>query len=54
MDNPRAGLLPGFTGISDPYEAPADAELVLDAGSLSPAAAVDQVLGWLEREGYLA
>jgi len=49
----RAGLLPGFTGISDPYEAPADAELVLDAGALTPRAAVESVLAWLEAQGYL-
>ena len=26
----RAGLLPNFTGVSDPYEAPADAALTID------------------------
>jgi sulfate adenylyltransferase len=49
----RAGLLPAFTGISDPYEAPADAEVVVDAGTLSAAEAADRVLAYLRQEGYL-
>jgi sulfate adenylyltransferase len=50
----RAGLLPGFTGVSDPYEAPTDAEVVVDGGSLTPLAAAEKVLAHLEAEGYLA
>jgi sulfate adenylyltransferase len=50
----RAGLLPAFTGVSDPYEEPADAELVLDGGALTPAQAVEQILDWLVGAGYLA
>jgi sulfate adenylyltransferase len=49
----RAGLLPGFTGVSDPYEVPADAELVLDAGILGPAEAVQRILDWLTDQRYL-
>jgi sulfate adenylyltransferase len=49
----RAGILKEFTGISDPYEAPADAELVIDAAALSPEEAAQEILLYLEREGYL-
>lgn len=35
----RAGDLPNFTGIDDPYEEPVDPDLRVDAGSLSPEAA---------------
>ncbi len=49
----RAGILKEFTGISDPYEAPVDAELTLDAGSLSPEQSAQEILLYLEREGYL-
>ncbi len=49
----RAGLLPAFTGISDPYETPEDAEVVVDAGALSPAEAAEAVLRHLEHEGYV-
>jgi sulfate adenylyltransferase len=50
----RAGLLPEFTGVSDPYEEPADAELQLDAAVLSPEEAVMAIVTELERRGYLA
>ena len=49
----RAGLLKEFTGISDPYEAPADAEVTIDASLLSPEQAAQEILLYLEREGYL-
>ncbi len=32
----RAGEIKGFTGIDDPYEAPENPELVLDAATVSP------------------
>ncbi len=50
----RAGVIGSFTGISDPYEEPADAELVLDASRLTPEEAVEQIVVELERRGYLA
>jgi sulfate adenylyltransferase len=49
----RAGLVKEFTGISDPYEVPEDAELVLDASALSPEQSAQEILLYLEREGYL-
>jgi sulfate adenylyltransferase len=50
----RAGLIPQFTGVSDPYEEPADAEIVLDTTTLTPEEAAQEVLLELERRGYLA
>jgi len=49
----RAGVLKEFTGISDPYEEPADAEVVIDTAGVSPADAASAILAHLEREGYL-
>jgi len=49
----RAGIIKEFTGISDPYEEPTDADLVLDSGTLSPEEAAQAVLLHLEREGYI-
>ncbi len=49
----RAGLIPGFTGVSDPYEGPADAEVVVDAAVQSPLEAAEAVLRHLAAEGYL-
>lgn len=40
----RAGELSGFTGIDDPYEQPADADLVIDTSDVSVDDAVEQVL----------
>jgi bifunctional enzyme CysN/CysC len=43
----RAGELPGFTGIDDPYEAPARPDLRLEPG-LDPDAAAGQIADLLE------
>ncbi|SDH20994.1 sulfate adenylyltransferase [Sinosporangium album] len=43
----RAGLIPEFTGISDPYEEPDDADLTLDTTDMSVEAAVARVLDLL-------
>jgi sulfate adenylyltransferase len=48
----RAGSLPHFTGISDPYEAPGDADIVIDTTSTDPDVAADQILSVLSTRGY--
>jgi sulfate adenylyltransferase len=50
----RAGIVKEFTGISDPYEEPADADVVIDTAELSAEEAAQEILLHLEREGYLA
>jgi sulfate adenylyltransferase len=49
----RMGLIQQFTGISDPYEAPEDAELVLNTTGLTPNEAAETVMLYLEKEGYI-
>lgn len=49
----RAGELPGFTGIDDPYEEPDDADLVLDTRHLSADDAADRVVEHLRRMGLV-
>jgi adenylylsulfate kinase len=49
----RAGEIPHFTGISDPYEPPAHPELHLPAGEADPAALAAQVVTFLEQSGKL-
>jgi len=49
----RAGLVKEFTGISDPYEPPDDAELVIDTTDITPAEAAQQILLYLEAEGFV-
>ena len=36
LEKARAGEIPEFTGISDPYEVPKDADIVIDTTALSP------------------
>jgi sulfate adenylyltransferase len=50
----RAGELTGFTGIDDPYEAPTDAEVVVDTSEGGPTASVAAVLDHLVAAGWLA
>jgi sulfate adenylyltransferase len=49
----RAGLITGFTGVSDPYEEPRDADLVLDTSVMTRQQAVDAVLKLLTTGGWL-
>jgi sulfate adenylyltransferase len=49
----RAGLIAGFTGVSDPYEPPQDAEVVVDTATTSAEGVADMILRHLEIEGYL-
>ena len=49
----RAGILKEFTGISDPYEEPKDAEVVINTGELSPEEAAQEIILHLEREGFI-
>ncbi|HEV2372429.1 MAG TPA: adenylyl-sulfate kinase [Streptosporangiaceae bacterium] len=49
----RAGLIDHFTGISDPYELPTDAELTIDTSAVSRQQAVDMVLSLLTKGGWL-
>jgi len=49
----RAGLIKEFTGISDPYEAPTDADLALRTEELTPEQAAQEILLYLEREGFV-
>jgi sulfate adenylyltransferase len=50
----RVGLLPQFTGVSDPYEDPTDADLVLDGQTESPEQAAHRIIEYLQERGYVA
>ena len=50
----RAGIIKEFTGISDPYEVPADADVTIDTSNMTPTEATREVLFFLERQGYIA
>ena len=49
----RAGIIKQFTGISDPYEVPADSDIGIDTTDISPEQAAQRIILHLEREGYV-
>jgi sulfate adenylyltransferase len=49
----RAGIVKEFTGISDPYEAPTDAEVVINTAELSAEEAAQEIILHLERQGFI-
>lgn len=50
----RAGIIKEFTGISDPYEEPSDADIIIDTTELSAQEAVQKVILHLEKEGFIS
>ena len=49
----RAGIIKEFTGISDPYEEPQDADVVIDTTDVTPEEAAQEIILHLEKEGYV-
>jgi len=49
----RQGLIPNFTGISDPYEEPLKPEVTVDTSKVSVMEAVDRIVDYLRQQGYL-
>jgi sulfate adenylyltransferase len=49
----RAGLIGEFTGISDPYESPADAEIVINNTLLTTEEAAREIITYLTKQGFL-
>jgi sulfate adenylyltransferase len=49
----RAGIIKEFTGISDPYEAPTKAEVVINTAELSPEEAAQEIILHLEQQGFI-
>ncbi len=49
----RAGVIKEFTGISDPYEEPDDADMVIHTTEVEPDEAAERIIDHLVRLGYL-
>lgn len=49
----RAGKIKGVTGVSDPYIPPANADLTIDTSTMTPAEAAQEILLYLEEQGYI-
>ena len=49
----RAGIVKEFTGVSDPYEEPKNAEVTINTGELTQEEAAQEIILHLEREGFI-
>ena len=49
----RTGEIPNFTGISDPYEAPENPELVIETASCTPEDAANAIVEMLQKRGKI-
>ena len=50
----REGIIKGFTGIDDPYEEPANAEIVIKTSELSIEESTDKILKYLGDKGIIS
>ena len=49
----RAGIIKEFTGVSDPYEEPTDADITINTAELAPDEAAQEIILHLESEGFI-
>jgi sulfate adenylyltransferase len=49
----RSGKIKGVTGVTDPYIEPENPDIVLDTTSMTPLEAVQEILLYLQNQGYL-
>ena len=49
----RKGIIPEFTGISDPYEEPEHPEITIDTSDITPMQAAQEIFLYLFAKGYL-
>ena len=50
----RKGIIPEFTGISDPYEDPENPEIRINTAEMTPMQAAQDIYLYLVREGFLS
>jgi sulfate adenylyltransferase len=50
----RAGKVKGVTGVSDPYVPPSNPELTIDTSNITPAEGAQEILLYLEEQGYIS
>jgi adenylyl-sulfate kinase len=48
-----AGEIPNFTGVSDPYEEPENADVVVPTHEETPEESADRLIAYLEEHGYI-
>jgi len=50
----RAGIIKNFTGVSDPYEAPENPEVVVDTSSETIEESAEKILAYLRKRGLVS
>ena len=48
-----AGEIANFTGVSDPYEAPLNPEIVIHTAEETPEQSAARIMAYLEQHGYI-
>jgi sulfate adenylyltransferase len=49
----RAGIIQGVTGVTDPYDPPERPDIVIDTTDITPMEAVQEILLFLQQQGYI-
>ena len=49
----RAGEIPQFTGISDPYEEPENPEIVVETSKETPEESTNKIISWLKKQNFI-
>ncbi len=49
----RTGEIKNFTGVSDPYEAPENADIELNTDKETPEESIEKVISYLKKEGFM-
>ncbi|MBT6018287.1 adenylyl-sulfate kinase, partial [bacterium] len=49
----RKGIVKEFTGVSDPYEAPPNAELVIDSSDVDPEKLVEKIYDFIKSSSFI-
>lgn len=49
----RAGEIPQFTGVSDPYEEPENPEITVETNKETPEESANKILNWLKENNFI-
>jgi sulfate adenylyltransferase len=49
----RSGRMKGVTGVTDPYNPPVNPELTIDTTNMTPMEAVQEIMLYLQKQGYI-
>ncbi|MDG1847312.1 MAG: adenylyl-sulfate kinase, partial [Candidatus Marinimicrobia bacterium] len=49
----RKGIVKEFTGVSDPYETPQNAELVIDSSDVDPEKLVEKIYDFIKSSSFI-